>query len=143
MESNEFRPLFNTAYLESYDAASNDEQVIQKGFEEKFAASVGKAMEVGELLGRQIATGEADNIAASVKVGLQEIISQANGVRETAEEVLDGEEEDGGDDGDWLVDDDDEEGVGGAVEGVGGPIEVKDGNTRLHPADRLYNELIK
>jgi hypothetical protein len=143
MESNEFRPLFNTAYLESYDAASNDEQFIQKGFEEKFAASVGKAMEVGELLGRQIATGEADNIAASVKVGLQEIISQANGVRETAEEVLDGEEEDGGDDGDWLVEDDDEEGVGGAVEGVGGPIEVKDGNTRLHPADRLYNELIK
>ena len=139
---NELRQIFNATYLESYDAAAHDEEYIQKGFNEHFAASVGKALEVGELLGRQIAKREVDNIAASVKTGLQEIISEANGVRETAEEVLDGGVEDGEDGEDWLVEDDDEEGAGGVVESVGAKIETLDASTCLHPADRLYNDLI-
>jgi len=134
------RTLYNTTYLEAYTNASEDEITIQKGFNEVFVDSLEKGIEVGAELGRLVAEGDTAMVPTKfrIKEGLREIVDEANGTRKEEEEVE--VDLDWGDDGDdWLMDDDDESNTVGASIPTATELKVP----KLHPSDRLYNDVIK
>lgn len=137
MVDNEFRPVYNVQYLESYTAASEKDETIQQGFNRTFSSSIDQGVEVGALLGSQIAVGESDvtALAARIKVGLNEIVAEANGVEITPPHESMGEEEE--DDGDWLADDDE---VLDDVEQQGKSVDVEE-EEGTHPAQKLYADV--